>query len=419
MEAILQRLSRRARLLVPAPIRELLPLFSLPGVISWGGGYPHPDTFGLRGVALSFDGGAGASWGPEELARACQYGPTQAHPALARELVRWHLFKDGVSLGEEHLLVVNGSQEGIFMAAFLFLDEGDWMVAAEPLYPGVSVAVRPFCATIRTVGVDSDGMRTDELEDLLRARRAAGDAPPKLVYDVPCGHNPSGATLSLERRRHLLRLAVEYDFLILEDDPYQLIQLEQGERLPTLQSLEGQPCRVIRLDSFSKVFCPGMRLCYVSAHPRLIRLFALLKQCMHLHTSMTAQEVMASFLRRCGPEGFMNSILRHCASYRANRDRMVEAARRCLPHEVEFWVPRQGLFIWFILPLGFHSSRMLERDARDVGLVFVPGSVFSVQRPLDHCVRASFSMVSPQEIDEGMRRFAVMIERERARCGGW
>ncbi|MBN1423071.1 PLP-dependent aminotransferase family protein [Candidatus Fermentibacteria bacterium] len=418
MRSLRERLAARAGRLQPSPIRELMPYLSLPGMISLGGGYPNPSTFAFDKVEVTFRSGRSVTLTGDRMARASQYGPTAAHPALAKAIAQWQRFKDGVNLDDTGLVVLNGSQEGLFIAAYLFLDERDWIVAAEPLYPGTLSAVRAFCPTIRTVGLDGDGLCTDELADVLESAAARGEPMPKFVYDVPSGHNPAGVTLSLERRRHLLDLARRYDFYILEDDPYQLLALDSEARLPTLQALEGTPERVIRLDSFSKVFAPGLRLGYASGPAAIMRQFVLFKQCANLHTSMTAQEMLVSFLEVHGPEGFMELIEANCRCYRENRDAMIGAAREYLPPDVAYNVPRHGMFVWFSLPRGFDADRMIKSDAEELCVLLVPGSAFAVVRPMRDCMRASFSMVSPPEITEGMRRFAAMIQRERDRCGG-
>ncbi|MCU0610374.1 MAG: PLP-dependent aminotransferase family protein [Candidatus Eisenbacteria bacterium] len=416
MLSVAERLAARARHLAPSPIRELMPYLSLPGMISLGGGYPNPETFAFLRMDVTFRSGREIAITGARMARAAQYGPTPAHKELGQAILKWQQYKDGVTLTDDQLVVLNGSQEGIFIAAYLFLDEADWIVAAEPLYPGTASAVGAFCRAIRTVSIDGDGLRIDELAALLEEARTRGEAPPKFVYDVPSGHNPAGTTLSLQRRMQLLDLARRHDFLIIEDDPYQLVSLEGGQRLPTLQALEGNPERVIRLDSFSKIFAPGLRVGYATGSSAIMRQFVLFKQCANLHTSMTAQEMLAAFIESHGFDGFMRLIEDNCRFYRANRDAMVEAAREHLPGDVAFNVPRHGMFMWFELPTGFDADRMIRSDAEDLMVLLVPGSAFAVSRSLAHCMRASFSMVSPGEITEGMRRFATMIERERERC---
>jgi DNA-binding transcriptional MocR family regulator len=415
MDDITVALSSRARRRAPSPIRELMPYLSVPGMISLGGGYPNPDTFAFRRVEIALVGG-----GPTLLLEgaalnaATQYGPTDALPGLREPLCGWHYHKDGVPLSDGELLLLNGSQEGLYLAADVLLDEGDEVAVCEPTYQGALAAFRSFTDRFLAIPLDGEGMCVAELDRVLAERQARKLAMPKLVYCIPSGHNPAGVTLTEPRRRHLAELAVRHGLLILEDDPYQLLQLDPGApRLPTLQSLA--PSRVLRLDSFSKILCPGLRLGYASGPASLIRAMNLHKQASNLHTSTFAQAILDVLLRAEGGEGLGARIERAVALYRRNRDAMVEAAGWHLPPGVSLRVPGAGMFLWFTLPEGCDATRMVTEDARKLKVVLVPGGAFSTQGGLRNAMRASYSMVTPEQIDEGMRRFGVMVEREVAR----
>ncbi len=418
MTTVDQRLASRAKERSPSPIRELMPYLSIPGMISLGGGYPNPETFVFRKLGISFKSGRTQQISGADAIAASQYGPTSAHRELGPTLLQWHKHKDGVTLSEQELLVLNGSQEGLFIMAYLFLEQDDCVVVSDPVYPGASGAVSAFCRNFIAAPLDAHGMDTARLEKRLRELQARGDKLPKFVYTVPSGHNPGGVTMSLERRKHLLTLAELHDFLILEDDPYQLVQLEDEETLPTLQALEGEPRRVIRLDSFSKIFAPGLRLGYATAHADIIRQFVLFKQYANLHTSMLVQAMLHSYLKEHGFDEFRAEIKANCLLYRNNRDAMVEAARAYLPPEVTFNIPGHGMFIWFILPSGFDAERMIRQDSEALKVLLVPGAAFAIDTDLKNCMRASFSMVEDETIREGMRRFAQMISREGERIEG-
>jgi len=209
----------------------------------------------------------------------------------------------------------------------------------------------------------------------------------------------------------MLELANAFDLLILEDDPYQLIKLEETPIRPTLQSLDTQG-RVIRLDSFSKIFAPGLRIGYVSGPAEIVRLFILFKQASNLHTSMLIQEMLAQFLLAIGYENFREHIEKNCLLYRTNRNAMVEAAKKFLPPQVKYSIPKEGMFIWFILPQECDTRRMINQYARDLKVLLVPGDSFSTQNGLKNCMRASFSLVTPEQIGEGIRRFGEMIRHE-------
>lgn len=407
-------LARRTGGLKPSPIRKLNPLMRLPGMISLGGGYPNAETFALSAVEVVFKSGRKVQLRDQSIDLACQYGPTDAHPGLKPQLIQWHAAKDGVKLREDQIQVLNGAQEGLHTMAYLFLDPEDSVALPEPAYPGAMAAFGAFTQRFIPVLLDAEGMVTTELERLLAKRRAAGEGLPKFIYDVPNGNNPAGVSLSAERRRHLLQLASKYDLLILEDDPYQLIQLEDRDPLPTLQSLDREE-RVVRLDSFSKIFAPGLRLGYASGSAELIHQFQLYKQGSNLHTSAMDQALLSGFLAGHSHEEFRSMIRENCKIYRRNRDALLAAAEKRLPADIRFTVPSAGMFLWFEMPKPFDAGRMMEMDGLELGILLVPGSGFSTTGGLKNRMRASFSMISPEQAEEGMVRFSRMIERERAR----
>lgn len=407
-------LARRTQGLSPSPIRKLNPLMRLPGMISLGGGYPNAETFALTSVEVVFKSGRTLRIRDTSMDLACQYGPTDAHADLKPHIIQWHAAKDGVELKGEQIQMLNGAQEGLHTMAYLFLEEGDCVALSEPAYPGAMAAFRAFTQRLIPVPLDAEGMITTELERLLSKRKAAGESLPKFIYDVPNGNNPAGVSLSLSRRRHLLQLAAKYDLLILEDDPYQLIQLEECDPLPTLQSLDPEG-RVVRLDSFSKIFAPGLRLGYASGPADIIRSFQLYKQGSNLHTSAMDQTLLAGFLASHSPEEFRALIRENCKLYRRNRDAVLAAAKRRLPADIRYNVPSSGMFLWFEMPAGFDADRMMDKDCLDLGIILLPGSAFSTTGGLKNYMRASFSMISPEQADEGMLRFSRMVERERGR----
>jgi DNA-binding transcriptional MocR family regulator len=407
-------LARRTEGLRPSPIRKLNPMMRMPGMISLGGGYPNAETFALTSLEVIFKSGRTFMVRDKSMDLACQYGPTDAHADLKPRLIQWHAAKDGVELKGEQIQVLNGAQEGLHTMAYLFLDEGDSVALSEPAYPGAMAAFRAFTERFLPVPLDARGMITTELERLLAQQKTAGKRLPKFIYDVPNGNNPAGVSLSPERRGHLLQLAAKYDLLILEDDPYQLIQLEDRDPLPTLQSLDHGE-RVVRLDSFSKIFAPGLRLGYASGPAEIIRYFQLYKQGSNLHTSAMDQTLLAGFLASHSHEEVRALIRENCKIYRRNRDAVLAAAERLLPPDIRYNVPSVGMFLWFEMPERFDAGRMMEMDGLDLGILLIPGSAFSATGGLQNHMRASFSMISPEQTEEAMTRFARMVERERRR----
>jgi len=412
--ALQDRLAGRARGKEPSPIRELLKYLKIEGMISLGGGYPNPETFVFDRLDVRFKGGTSAVLEGDDLVAASQYGPSDSHAGLRTRLIEWHRSKDGVSLDSSQLVVLNGCQEGLFIAAYLLTDEDDSIALSEPAYPGALSAFRSFTRRFVPVPLDERGMDVEALDTALAAIRDDGGRLPKFIYTVPSGHNPGGVALSQERKRRLLEIASRYDLLVLEDDPYQLVRLDGSDPPPTIQSMDAEG-RVVRLDSFSKVFAPGLRIGYASGPPEIIRQFVLFKQSSNLHTSMFIQAVLEKYMAAAGQDGFREHIRENCRLYRENRDAMIEAAREHLPAEVSYNVPNEGMFVWFVLPEGCDARRMIDERCEELRVLLVPGSAFSTTGGLANSMRASFSMVSPDRIREGMRRFGEMITTEMNR----
>ncbi len=408
---IQSRLSERACGKAPATIRELFKYLKIDGMISLGGGYPNPDTFVFSKINIEFKNGKSVTIQKDHLDRAAQYGPSDGHSGLKTELMKWQAHKDGVSLDESQFVVLNGSQEGLFIMAYLFLGKDDVVAVSEPTFPGALSAFQSFCKNFIPIPLDANGMNTEILEQKLSRRKSNSERLPKFIYVIPNGHNPGGVALSQKRREHLIRIANEFDVLILEDDPYQLIKLEDTPNIPTLQSMDKED-RVIRLDSFSKIFAPGLRIGYASGPAEIIHQFVLFKQASNLHTSMFIQEVLLQFIHETGFEEFQAHIRKNCQLYRANRDAMVSAAQKYLPQKVIFNIPGEGMFIWFQMPEQCNAQQMINRYCKDFKVVLVPGNAFSTENGLHNCMRASFSLVTPDQITEGMKRFGKMLERE-------
>jgi 2-aminoadipate transaminase len=275
------RLADRAVGKESSPIRELLKYMKIEDMISLGGGYPNPDTFVFDRVDVRFKDGSQSSLEGSELTVASQYGASDAHAGLRDELIAWHRGKDGVELNASQLVVTNGSQESLFIMPYLFANPDDSIALSEPAYPGALSAFKSFTKNFVSVPLDENGMDTAVLEKELGRIADAGGRLPKFIYTVPSGHNPGGVALSLARREHMMGIARRFDVLVLEDDPYQLVKLGDLPVLPSLQSMDTEG-RVVRLDSFSKIFAPGLRIGYASGPPEIIRQFVLFKQSSNL-----------------------------------------------------------------------------------------------------------------------------------------
>jgi DNA-binding transcriptional MocR family regulator len=376
-------------------IADLLALTECEDVISFSIGLPAPellplDTFGEYTAELIREVGA-------PLLLHC---PTEGHTPLREALAQWVAAR-GIRARASDVLVVSGSQQGLDLVARIFIDPGDVVIVEEPTYIGALQSFRVAGAKIIGIPVDEDGMRTDILASILERER------PKLIYTLPTYQNPSGAVMSVDRRRHLLELAARWHVPILEDDPYSELRYE-GEPLPSLKALDDNDL-VLYLSTFSKVLFPGLRIGYLVVPPVVLRQLALAKQGADLHANSFSQYLIERFVR----DGhFAAHIEKSKAVYRHRRDRMVAALQKDEAIGLEFAVPAGGFYIWCRLPAGVEQSALLANAAAR-GVVFLPGRACYPTEPTENCMRLNFSHASEEEIDIGVERFLESVREAR------
>ncbi|MFQ6117767.1 MAG: PLP-dependent aminotransferase family protein, partial [Candidatus Bipolaricaulia bacterium] len=326
-------------------IRELLKLTERPGVISFAGGLPAPEVFPVAEFQAAAERVL-KEHGPEAL----QYSTTEGHRPL-REMIARHTARYGIVVEPENVLITNGSQQALDLLGRVFLNPGDRVLVERPTYLGALQAWNAYQAEYVGIPMDEAGLRTDHLEEALRTG-------PKFIYALPNFQNPTGATLSLERRRALVTLAAQAGVPLIEDDPYGQLRYE-GDHLPPLVVLEGKlhpnddgGCysgNVVYLSTFSKTLAPGLRLGWVIAPVEVIERLVQAKQGADLHTSTFIQMVAYEVARG----GFLDRHVRRIrAVYRERRDAMLAALERHFPEGVCWTHPQGGLFLWATLPEG-------------------------------------------------------------------
>ena len=279
------RLADRMQVVKPSAIRELLRLGADPSIISFGGGYPDDTLFPLEQLADVFRS-AIADHGRESL----QYTVSNGSPRL-REQVAERMGRDGVRCTADEVLILQGGQQGLDLAAKLLIDKGDVIVTEDPTFLGALIAFNPCQPRYAAVPMDDDGMDMDALERTLEQHPGA-----KLLYTVPDFQNPTGVTLSLPRRERLIELANRFDLIVVEDTPYREIRY-QGTSIPTLKSLDTEG-RVIYLGSFSKILVPGLRLGWAIASEELIQQLGLLKLAADTQCSTLNMFAVSTYLDR-------------------------------------------------------------------------------------------------------------------------
>lgn len=391
------RLSRRAQTMNASAIREILKVTQQPDVISFAGGLPAPELFPLQEVREAA-GAALDRYGPAAL----QYSTTEGHPPL-RE---WIAARDGIPAG--NVQIVTGSQQGLDLLGKVLIDEGDTVLVEAPTYLGALQSFQPYLPRYGQLPTDEGGIDVDALERLLNDLKARGQQA-KLLYAIPNFQNPTGRTLSLERRKRLLELTVQHGVLVIEDDPYGDLRFS-GEKLPSLYQLglelhgNVEKNHVIYCSSFSKTLVPGLRDAWVQAATPIIRKLIQAKQGADLHTPTLNQMIITELLPLL--PGQIEKVKKAYGERAAHMMQVMDAA---FPKGATHTTPQGGMFLWVTLPQGIDTTKMLER-AVSRKVAYVPGSPFFALGGGENTMRLSYSSATPQQIERGMAALAETIK---------
>ncbi len=396
--------ARRTRGVSSSAMRDLMAVTAQPNVISLAGGLPDTTTFPAEDFAALM-----ARVAVDSSAAALQYGPTEGMDDVRRAIVTV-MAAEGMRVEEDGLLVTTGGQQVIDLVCRTFLDPGDVVIAEGPTYPGAVPCFTAFQADVVQIEMDADGMRIDVLEDTLERLRVDGRRP-KFIYTIPSFHNPAGVTMSVERRRELVRIAHEQELVVLEDNPYGLLRYE-GDPLPTLLSLDGGRY-VIYLGTFSKILSAGLRLGWAAAPRPILEKLNLGKQGADLCSSSLTQHFVAAYFAQRDWRAYLEKLR---VLYRRRRDVMLEALEEHLPAEATWTRPQGGLFIWAALPDYIDTTDLLARALRE-HVAFVPGRAAYLDGRGGSEMRLNFSGVSDDQIREGVRRIGKVVSEQVALYG--
>ncbi len=366
-------------------VKELLELASRTDFISFATGIASPDS----GPIDILDGFENALAQKENI-RALLHSPTEGFLSLRRAMCAV-MQKRGVYCNYEEVMMLSGSQQGIDLAARVFLDPGDIVVIEEPTYFPAIQLFRTAGARIMTVPVDENGMKVDVLEQLLHRYR------PKLIYTIPTYQNPTGTEMSLDRRKRLVELARQFNVVILEDDAYGDLCYE-GSQLPLLKALDNSGY-VVYLSTFSKNVYSGLRLGWLAADKRIIKAFSSSKQLMDLHSSSLSQWLIERFVLSGGLGTHMKAI---CLEYKERRDIMFDALSRYAPRGVTWNRPKGGYYIWCRLPIGLSANKLISKAA-EYKVSFIPGTPFFNSEQGDDYIRLNFTYAPKDRIEEGIK----------------
>ncbi|MBW4719889.1 aminotransferase-like domain-containing protein [Saccharothrix obliqua] len=367
-----------------SPVRDLLALTARPEVISFAGGLPAPELFDVEALRTAFDQALSR--------RTLQYAPTEGDPDL-RARVAERLTDRGLPTGAEDLVVTTGSQQALTLAVTALLEPGSVVAVEEPTYLAALQAFRLAGARVVPVPGDNHGIDPDALAEVVKRER------PTMLYLVPTFANPTGRTLTADRRARVAALADRHGLWVVEDDPYSELRY-RGNPLPPLAAHSE---RVLHVGSFSKIGAPGLRLGWLRGPAELLRSLVIVKQAADLHTSTIDQAAAAVYLG-AGDIGRHIAGLR--AAYRERRDAMIRALPSTLPPGASWSDPDGGMFVWVELPDGVDTGELLPKAlAQDVA--FVPGAPFYATTPNPSTMRLSFTTNTVPQIEEGMRRLAT------------
>lgn len=393
-------LSKRAKRLKASEIRELLKVTYIPGMISLGGGLPDPDAFPTEVIHDCIE-----KTFQNNIKNALQYGTTEGLTQLRGVLAERMKKKKGINTEMHEIIITSGAQQALSLIALCFLDPGDTYLTNVPAYLGAIQAFHAFEANCESIPMNSNGIDIDSLRRNIERLRRTG-VHPKFLYTVPTFQNPSGETLSLDHRKKLLQIASEYDFVIIEDDPYSDLIFE-GKPVPSIKSLDTKG-RVIYISTFSKILAPGFRIGWMVASHEIIEKMVLAKQATDLCTNVFSQYVAYEYVNG----GFLDKQVEKISKmYKHKRDIMIKALKENFPEGVKWTVPKGGMFIWITLPKNIDTSVMLQK-ALSKKVAYVIGEAFYPEGGNYNSMRLNFSYSDEKTIVEGIKRLSEVIKDE-------
>lgn len=382
-------------------IRELFKLLGKPGIISFAGGFPDSAMFDVEGIRAASNAALA-----EEPGAALQYGATEGYNPLREQLAAFMTSKGAKDVAADNLIVTTGSQQALDLLGKTLISPGDKVIVEGPTFLATIQCFRLYGAELISAPIDGNGVKTDELEKLIAEHK------PKFVYLIPTFGNPSGAMLSLERRKAVLEMAVKHNTLIVEDDPYGDLYFGDAPP-PSLLNLSatvpGSRELLVHCGSLSKVLSPGLRVGWMIAPAELLGKATMCKQFSDAHTSTFAQATAAQYLKAGRMPGTLANVRK---VYAERAQAMGDALRKELGDAIEFVQPQGGLFVWARLTgTGgkVADGNVLAKRAIEKGVAFVPGTPFFCANPDHATFRLSFATADVDKIREGVARLGQAI----------
>ncbi|XP_008823154.1 kynurenine/alpha-aminoadipate aminotransferase, mitochondrial [Nannospalax galili] len=407
----------------PSPIRSTADIISRApkSLISLAPGYPNPSMFPFKASTITVEDGSTIQFEEEIMKRALQYSPSYGIPELLSWLKQLQIklhnpptVNYAPSQGQMDICITSGCQDGLCKAFEMLINPGDNILVNEPLFSGTLYAMQPLGGNIINVPSDEHGIIPDGLKKVLSRWKPEDSKDPmkktpKFLYTVPNGDNPTGNSLTSDRKKEIYELARKYDFLIIEDDPYYFIQFNKPWA-PTFLSMDVDG-RVIRADTFSKILSSGLRVGFMTGPKALIQRIVLHTQVSSLHPCTFSQLLISQLLHKWGEDGFLAHVHRVIDFYRNQRNAILAAADKWLSGLAEWHVPNAGMFLWIKVKGIPNTKQLIEEKAIEKEVLLIPGNAFYIDSsaPTSY-FRASFSVVSPEQMDLAFQRLAQVIK---------
>lgn len=386
-------MSKRAK---KSAIRELLKLTKEPGIISFAGGLPAPETFPVEELREVTEEVL-----KNEAAFSLQYGTTEGDDLLREQLVKRYR-EMGLDITKKNLVITTASQQSLDFLGRVFINKGDKVIVEFPSYLGALQAFNAFGANPIGIPSDEHGMDPKLLEAKL-AELAANGEQVKFMYIIPDFQNPSGVTMPEFRRKEIIEIAHKYNVLIVEDSPYRELRFE-GEAQPTIYQLDKEGT-TITLGTFSKIFVPGFRIGWVIADPKIIDKFVTTKQSVDLCTPPFVQRIAARYMEKGLFSTKLGDIIK---LYKHKKDLMMDCFEKYLPEGVKWTNPEGGLFLFVYLPEHMDAEKLFKIAIANK-VAFVLGTVFYCDGSGKNTLRINFSYCSDEQIVEGVKRLGQAI----------
>ena len=387
----------------PSEIRELLKYATSNDIVSFGGGMPDPSTFPKTEIREIIDDVI-----EKNSDQALIDGNTAGLDTLRAELKKFVSRKEGIETDDDKIIVTAGSQQALYAIGRIFTDPGDPIITESPTYVGAVSAFNANAADMIQIRMDENGIVTDEVERRITDLEGKGRKP-KFIYVIPNFQNPTGVTLSLDRRKHLLEISENHEIPIVEDNPYGELRYS-GSKIPSIKSLDRNG-NVIYMGSFSKIMSPGLRLGYIVSSEEVTNTVNLLKQALDLSTNTLSQFIAYEYLKR-------NIIDRQVAKsieiYRNKRDVMLASLEKYFSDVGTWTKPEGGMFVWATVKGDINTSKMLMSAVRK-GVIYVSGPAFTADNSHTRSMRLNFTFPENEKLIEGIKRLSEVVKAEEAK----